>query len=302
MYRRSTYEAIGGYNENLKYREDYDFWLRFTRKFKVYNINIPLIYYRQHEVSMSKNVEQRMHAHRQIKSDFVERYKKLSKKKIVALIPAAANSRIGWQIPLKQLNNKPLLYYTIEEAFKSELLSKVIVSTEDKKIASVTRHLGADVMMRSKDFTATSISFQDVAKIILKRLKKTGFNPDVVVFLQVVTPFRKAHHIIESINTLLMHDLDSVISVVEDLTFHWHLGEYGLKPVGYRKRLLRQEKEKVYKENGAIYTLKSSNIFLENMLGKKVGYIEMQPYESVRLESNYDFWVAEQMIAAKKFC
>ena len=40
MYRRSCYNAIGGYNEELKYQEDYDFWVRFIDKFNVYNVNL----------------------------------------------------------------------------------------------------------------------------------------------------------------------------------------------------------------------------------------------------------------------
>lgn len=301
MYRRRAYDAIGGYNKRLKYREDYDFWLRFTKKFKVYNVNIPLMYYRQHRESMSKNIEPRLQAHRKVKEDFVERYKKVGDKKILCIIPAEAGSRIGWQIPLRQLNKRPLIAYTIEEALKVKPLNKIIVSTEDKEIAKVAKDCGADVLMRHKVLTGTSVSAQDVSKVMIKQLQKKKFYPDVVVFLQVLFPFRKAHHITEAINTFLMHNVDSVISVVEDLTFHWQLGEYGLKEVIYHKRLLRQEKEKTYKENGAIYVVKTENLFFDNMLGERVGYIEMQPYEAVRLESGYDFWVAEQMLLSGKY-
>ena len=72
LYRRSCYEAIGGYNETLSYQEDYDFWIRFIDKFHVYNVQLPLMYYRQHRGSMSTNTTPRMRARRQVKRKFVE--------------------------------------------------------------------------------------------------------------------------------------------------------------------------------------------------------------------------------------
>jgi len=56
MYRRYCYDAIGGYNEGLRYQEDYDFWIKFIDKFNVYNVNLPLIYYRQHGNNIKEEV------------------------------------------------------------------------------------------------------------------------------------------------------------------------------------------------------------------------------------------------------
>jgi len=72
MYRRTAWEKIGGYNESLDYQEDYDFWIRFINKFDVANVNLPLMYYRQHDSNMSDNLSGRLESRREVKSEFVE--------------------------------------------------------------------------------------------------------------------------------------------------------------------------------------------------------------------------------------
>jgi len=62
MYRKSCWDAVGGYNENLRFQEDYDFWIKFIEKFEVRNINLPLMFYRQHGMSMSNNINKKFHA------------------------------------------------------------------------------------------------------------------------------------------------------------------------------------------------------------------------------------------------
>jgi hypothetical protein len=113
MYRRKCYEEIGGYNEKLKYQEDYDFWIKFVNKFKVHNINLPLLYYRQHDLSMSRNLLGRLEARRWLKNEFVKKHLQhaVGELKIVAIIPARAESRFGQgKLALKHLNGKPLIW------------------------------------------------------------------------------------------------------------------------------------------------------------------------------------------------
>lgn len=298
MYRRSCYEAIGGYNESLRYQEDYDFWMRFIEKFKVYNINLPLMYYRQHDSSMSKNQEGRMAARRFVKKSFVESRGLNHKKKVLAIIPAMAYLRSGIKLPTYNLSGKPVISYTIQETLNTTMIDRTIVSTENEEVADISRRYGAEVpFLRPKELAKYSIPIEDVIIHTLDYLKeKDNYTPDIIVLLYFRSIFRKERHITEAINSLLAHNTDSIISVCEDLTFHWKPSDSGLKAVGYQKRFLREEKEIIYKENGALYVFKSENLKSKNLLGKRIGYIEMQPYESIRLETEYDIWVAEQMI------
>jgi len=53
LYRRSVYEAIGDYDERAEYQEDYEYWLRVSKRFKLARLHIPLYYYRRHGKSMT---------------------------------------------------------------------------------------------------------------------------------------------------------------------------------------------------------------------------------------------------------
>jgi glycosyltransferase involved in cell wall biosynthesis len=53
MYRRSVYEAVGGYDPEMLLAEDYDYWLRVYRKFEVAPLHRVLYQYRWHNQSLT---------------------------------------------------------------------------------------------------------------------------------------------------------------------------------------------------------------------------------------------------------
>ena len=64
--------------------------------------------------------------------------------KILGIIPARGGSK---GIPMKNISNLggvPLIAHTIRAAQKSRLITRLIVSTDDKKIAEVAKKYGAE--------------------------------------------------------------------------------------------------------------------------------------------------------------
>ena len=125
----------------------------------------------------------------------------MSKKKFLALIPA----RGGYKgIPgknIKKLAGKPLIAYTIEAALKAKGVDRVIVSTDDPKIARVARKYGAEVpFMRPKSAARDSSGALAVLEHALGWLEKNeSYEPDAVVYLQPTSPLRTAEHITEAV-------------------------------------------------------------------------------------------------------
>jgi CMP-N-acetylneuraminic acid synthetase len=298
MYRRECYDRIGGYNEKLRYQEDYDFWLRFIEKFKVYNVNIPLMYYRQHRGSMSTNTEARMAARRYVKRVFVQERGFLNGKKVLCVFPVVAANRFRKYLCLEEVKGKPLMAFSVEEALKVKYFDRIILDTEDSTIAEVGANMGLEVpFLRPASMADLSTDQVDISYLLLKRLKEElNYVPDITVILYFNYPMMKRKHIEKAIHTMMIHDTDSVISVTEDLTYHYQPGKYGLKPVVFKKRYLREEKTITYKENGGILVVKPENIMKRELLGKKIGHIVMQPYEALRIESEFDRWVFEKMV------
>ncbi len=58
-------------------------------------------------------------------------------KKVLAVITARGGSKGLPGKNIKDLNGKPLIYWSIKEPLKSKYIDKLIVSTDDEKIAEV---------------------------------------------------------------------------------------------------------------------------------------------------------------------
>ena len=68
LVRRTTIEAIGGFDSAMRESEDWECWLRIAKLAAFYYIDEPVIYYRVHEASITANyvVEPWLNAHLQI--------------------------------------------------------------------------------------------------------------------------------------------------------------------------------------------------------------------------------------------
>ena len=64
MFRKSLIDELGAYNETLRYSQDYELWLRLSKKYNMRNLTSPLYKLRMHRSSiLSKNIEeQQMYA------------------------------------------------------------------------------------------------------------------------------------------------------------------------------------------------------------------------------------------------
>jgi CMP-N-acetylneuraminic acid synthetase len=292
MFRRRCYEAVGGYDLSLRVEDNYDLWLKFLNRFKVYNVNLPLFYYRRHGSNMTLNHEEILEARRNIKQSFLDREFKGPRPKVLGIIPARAHDYCDY-MAIRKLGDRPLIAYTIEEALKTDSLDRVIFTTEDEEIAKTARGYGVEVMMRPPELARGYV--ERTVTYILDKLAASDYEPEIVAMLHVNSPFKRAEHITEAINTLTIYDVDSVISVCEDRKFHYQHDTYGLRPL-FEKRLLRLEKEDLYEENGAIYVSRKDVITDRNFLGQRIGHILMTESESTRINSDYDFWLAEQLV------
>lgn len=313
MYRRSAWEAIGGYNEDLDYQEDYDFWVRFINEYTVRNVNLPLMYYRQHGDNMSANLSGRLDARRDVKSEFVETNlpAKLEDTEVLGIIPARAETRfeapstsekgVTDPLALHEISGHPLLEYTVDEALASDRLDRVVVSTEDDDIAEAARKAGAEVpSLRDEDLADRDILLGDLMEYSLDRLAgEEGYDPDFVVLLQYVSPLKTADVVDEVVDTWMMFSVDSVITVTKNDKFLWRPGSFGLDPL-FDERLLREERETLYQENGAIYGFTPEVVYeREDIIGEHVGHVQMQRQQSIHIDSWFDLQMCEMILQSE---
>ncbi|MEA5388460.1 hypothetical protein VB779_16435 [Haloarculaceae archaeon H-GB11] len=308
MYRKRAWEAIGGYDESLSYQEDYDFWIRFINEFTVHNVNIPLMYYRQHDTNMSRNLSGRLEARNEVKRDFVETNltDRLAETEVLCLVPAMAEQRFtdphmpddGPPLALREAAGKPLLEYTVAEALAADRIDRTIVSTEHGGIAEMARDAGADVPeYRPPELSDSTVPLDEVVQYHMARLRsEEGYEPDLVVLNQYVSPLTTAAHIDAIVDTWFMFSVDSVISVTQTNSFLWQPGKFGLAQL-FEERLLREERETLYRENGALYAFTPRVVRDKNaIVGDHVGHLRLERHSAVHIDSWHDLRHSESLL------
>ena len=136
--------------------------------------------------------------------------------KILCLILARGGSK---RVPGKNIMpfaGKPLIAYTIACAKKSKYINRIIVSTNDTKIAEISRKFGAETpFLRPARISKGDSTELDAFKHALNWLKvEERYIPDLIVKLFPTSPFRTVKSVDESIKFLISHpEADSVRSV-----------------------------------------------------------------------------------------
>lgn len=220
------------------------------------------------------------------------------------MIPARGGSK---GVPHKNILNlagKPLIAYTIEAALKSKNSRRVIISTDDVRIAEVAKSYGAEVpFLRpaelAKDDTPSLLVIQHAVKYVEEN---EGHKFDVVVVLQPTSPLRSEKYIDEAVEKLLRTGADSVVTVCE-VKHHpfWGFTAKGDKLYPFSKKGItisrRQDLPEIYAVNGAVYAVRRNVLFEQNSLyGKDTRAVVMPYEESLDIDNYFDLFIAEMVL------
>lgn len=296
MIRKEYLIQLEGYSEEFSCQDGYDLWLRFLLSFKPYNVNIPLFYYRQHADSLSKNQEKILKTKSKIERNFVRKFKNDAIPNVLAIIPVLHKAPHVPESAFSLVGQKPLIWHTLKEVVKTPLLQKIVVSSNDDRIHDFCKTFNrVECIKRNPELTAFNTPLKAIVQEVLTKLKaEENYKPDAVMILYLNTPFRRKMHIERAIDVMTIFDVDSVISVTEELAHCYFHETEGLRPI-QRNRDLRLEKKAIYKETGAILLSRLNGSLDKNFLGQKIGHILMLPEESLKIKSHFDLWLANQV-------
>jgi len=224
--------------------------------------------------------------------------------KILAFIPARGGSKGIPNKNIKIFNGKPLIEWTIKSALKSKLIDKVIVSSDSKKILSLSKKIGANVILRPKNISG---DFATTESSIMHYIKNTKEYFDIIVLLSPTSPLRKKGDIDNAIKEFQSKKLDSCFSASILLDFLiWKLNKKKkFESINYdfRNRGTRQRRELNYVENGSIYVFKTKLIkHHNNRIAGKIGMYLMNFWQSFEIDKKEDWKLLEtiQKIYIKK--
>ena len=297
MIRRECLLDLQGYAEEFRCQDGYDLWLRFIRSYKPYNVNLPLFYYRQHGESLTGQKKTILDTRRQIEKKLVDRFHNGERPRVLGIVPAVRNPTSPFSRPLVSLAGQPLLWHTLNEASQSEHLDRVVVSTDDPEVLDYAgRFSGVSVLQRPEELTSHTSRIEDTVRHALNELRRNeGYEPDAVCILYINTPLRRHYHIDKAIDTMVIFNVDSVISVEQDLSLFYVHRRLGLTPVIDAKRELRIERDALFRETGALFLTRTAVLLEGRLLGDRIGHITMLPEEGVRINSEFSFWLAQQV-------
>jgi len=221
-------------------------------------------------------------------------------KTFLAIIPARGGSK---RLPRKNvldLNGKPLIAYSIEAGLDSSYIDKVMVTSDDDEILTISKKYGAVTINRPNELASDTATTFDAIKHAVDNYEKY----DYIVLLQPTSPLRDGDHIDKAIELLESKNADAIVSVCKmdhsplwSNTLDESLSMAGfLKDEALNKR--SQDLEKYYRLNGAIYICKTEKLLEEKsfFLKENIFSYVMDRKSSVDIDEEIDFKIAEVIL------
>ena len=225
--------------------------------------------------------------------------------KILGSICARGGSKGIKNKNIRQLNNKPLIAYSIEALKAWGKADRIICSTDSDEIQKVARQYGAETPFKRPAKLATDTAGKlDVLKHIVnfcENQEKQKY--DYIVDLDPTSPLRSIKDIDSAFNKILKSDAEVIFSVYEahkNPYFNMvELDDFGyahLCKIHSKTIKARQQAPKVYSLNASIYIyqrdflIKTSSLFAEKCI-----IHEMANY-SIDIDNETDFLFVEFFI------
>lgn len=204
-----------------------------------------------------------------------------------------------------------MLSYAIKAALEAEIFDEIMVSTDDKEIATMAKKYGAKVpFMRSKKTSNDFATTKDVVKEVLDTYTSNNIYFNKFCCIYPCVPFltgeilRKANEKFEG-----NENMDSLIPVVR---FSFPIqralksnrnGFLSFRELQYAQTRT-QDLEPMYHDAGMFYFAKTKRFYEENcLIMPKTGYIEFDEMFVQDIDNESDWNLAElkfAMIAKQK--
>lgn len=220
--------------------------------------------------------------------------------KSVCFIPARKGSKGLPGKNKKLFHGKPLIQWSIEQAQKTKVFDRIVVSSDDEEILALGEKLGTDTIMRQEILADDKASLDDVLFDFFSREENEC---EYICMLQPTSPLRSVDDIKTGFKHIKKKKIDSVIGVTWNPIMGWveKVAKVGSVPTAFclykiDDRPNRQKRDDWYLENGALYWMKLvSLINTGNRVGNpmNVKLHPMPPERSLEVDTHFDWYMAE---------
>jgi CMP-N,N'-diacetyllegionaminic acid synthase len=141
----------------------------------------------------------------------------VSRPSTLGLVPARGGSKSIPGKNVKPLAGHPLIEHVIRAMASSGVVDRIVVSTDDERIAAVARAAGADApFLRPRRLAGDDAPTAAAVEHALAWLDENeGARPDYILLVQPTEPFVRAAQIRDALALMLERGADSAITVAE---------------------------------------------------------------------------------------
>lgn len=217
--------------------------------------------------------------------------------KILAVIPVCEGSQSLPNKNLRLISGKPMIYYAINNARKSELVTDIIVTTNSDEIITIAKQMGVMVKKRSSALSSPHISLDKVVFDVRDTIDFSKYN--YIITMQSISPILKAATLDDAIKSCITQNLDTMISVVNRAQYYWSKGNNGKYNPLINQRMNKHQLPPFYMETGGFLITKPRCIKPDTRIGEKCGLYELDSDEALDVLTFGDLKQADNILGRK---
>lgn len=230
-----------------------------------------------------------------------------NKEKNLCTICARGGSKGVKNKNLKKINGISLLERSINQAKKTKIFDKIVLSTDSNEIINLSKKLNIDfIIRRSKRLSNDKASKLDVIKDSLYKSEKNfNYKFDNIIDIDLTTPLREIKDIKNAFSYFKKNNYNNLLSVCKaNKNPYFNIIEVRNNKTQLVKNTknftTRQSSPKVFEANSAIYIWKRN--FLINsfkIVYPKTGLYIMPRERSIDIDDKFDLSLVKLLIGNK---
>lgn len=222
-----------------------------------------------------------------------------------AIIPARKGSKRLRNKNRLLLGNNPIISYPIISALKSKIFKEVIVSTDCKIIANISKEYGAIVpRLREKSLSGDNVNLNEVVRNEIKLLQRRYNKVDNIFCILPTSPFIDANLIKNSFNKFQSSKcsyLFSVIKINSKYSRSFFFKKNKLKMINKKFYSYRsQDLPEIYQDAGKFYWAKAKNwLRCKKIFNKNSKIYTLPHWKGIDIDYPEDFKIVKNIYEKK---
>ncbi|MCT7554885.1 acylneuraminate cytidylyltransferase family protein [Aliarcobacter butzleri] len=224
----------------------------------------------------------------------------------IVIIPARSGSKSLPKKNILPLNGKPMLCYSVEYGVSSEVVDKVVVSTDSEEFADVARKCGAEVpFLRPAEFAQDNTRDYPVMRHALDYFESVGEIYDIYILLRPTSPLRPKGLIEKAIEIFISNPLATSVRSVAKIKEHpyraWNIKEDGsmsgfIADIEEAYNIPRQELPEVYFQTGDFEAVRRETLLNGSVSGNNIYPLIIDYEDMVDIDHKDDLDKAEKRL------